>query len=187
RYLAYAQSLVFDDTTCQDPISGTALPSGMAINVSSDGGVTWTNALIVEADAGGGLNDKNWVVSDNQPANFDCPTVAPCHHPGRTYIVWDRVASIEVAYCDPDHTAGAGAGCDKLANWSTVSGNIFQPLFGLQGIGAFPVVLNNGSAGMIFNSLTAPPCSAEEVPSTCSVGGGSNEWELLPGAGATPF
>jgi hypothetical protein len=177
-YFAYAQSLVFDDATCN------ALPSGMAINVSSDGGLTWSS-LIVEADGVAGLNDKNWVVSDNQPANFDCPSPAPCHHPGRTYIVWDRVASVEIAYCDPDHGATPAAqGCDKIGNWSTVGGKIFQPIAGIQGIGAFPVVLNNGSAGLTFGSETAPPCSPEEAPN-CSIT--STNWELLPGAGSTPF
>jgi hypothetical protein len=161
----------------------------MAINVSSDGGVTWTNALILEADPGGGLNDKNWIVSDNQPANFDCPTAAPCHHPGRTYIVWDRVATVEIAYCDPDSPLSGtfGTGCDKIQNWSTVSGKTFQPIFGLQGIGSFPVVLNNGSVGVLFKSLTAPPCSVPDECGQGTVGPGSNQWALIAGAGATPF
>ncbi len=175
-YFAYAQSLVFDDTTC------SALPSGMAINVSSDGGVTWTNALMLEGDAGGGLNDKNWIVSDNG--------TGVGHHPGRTYIVWDRVATIEIAYCDPDSAAslvpGNFPGCDKIYNWSTVSGKLFQPIFGLQGIGSFPVVLNNGSLGVLFNSLTAPGCSPAECGQG-TVGVGSNQWALIAGAGAVVF
>jgi hypothetical protein len=175
-YFAYAQSLVFDDASC----SGN--PSGMAINVSSDGGLTWTNATILEADPGGGLNDKNWVVSDNG--------TGATHHPGRTYVVWDRVASVEIAYCDPDSPnsllPGNGPGCDKLYNWANFPAQLFQPINGGQGIGSFPVVLNNGSVGVLFNSLTAPPCSPNEcLQGTLAVG--SNEWTLIPGAGATVF
>jgi hypothetical protein len=173
-YFAYAQSLVFDDSTC------SALPSGMAINVSSDGGLTWSNALMLEGDAGGGLNDKNWVVSDNGTGLG--------HHPGRTYIVWDRVATVEIAYCDPDSPLSGtfGVGCDKIQNWSTVSGKIFQPIGAVQGIGSFPVVLNNGSLGVLYKSLTAAPCSPNECEQG-TIGIGSNQWTLIAGAGATPF
>jgi len=168
-YFAYAQSLVFDDTSCQ------GAPSGMAINVSSDGGLTW-KALIVEADSGAGLNDKNWVVTDNQSGTG--------HHRGRTYIVWDRVASIEVAYCDPDSPVSgvSGTGCDKITNWSSVSGKAFFPLFPGQGIGVFPVVLNNGSLGVIYDSLTST-CAPDEQPN-CPIGGSNINWGLIPGAGA---
>ena len=175
-YYAYAQSLVFDDSTC------SGLPSGMALNVSSDGGVTWSPAVQLEGDAGAGLNDKNWIVSDN--------ATGVGHHPGRTYIVWDRVATVEIAYCDPDSplslAPGNGPGCDKLYNWATFSGKLFQPISAVQGIGSFPVVLNNGSLGILYNTLAAS-CG---VPNECNqnnAGVGGNVWTLIPGAGATPF
>ena len=181
-YFAYAQSLVFDDTTCQ------GLPSGMAINVSSDGGMTWTNALMVEADAGAGLNDKNWIVSDNAASpTAGCPSSTPCHHPGRTYIVWDRVATIDVAYCDPDSSVSGtfGTGCDKITNWSSVSGKAFFPLFPGQGIGTFPIVLNNGSLAIIYDSLTST-CNPHEQPN-CAVGGSNINWGEIPGMGVAVF
>jgi hypothetical protein len=177
-YFAYAQSLVFDDATCN------GLPSGMAINVSSDGGLTWTNALMVEADAGAGLNDKNWIVTDNAAsATAGCPTVTPCHHPGRTYIVWDRVASIVFAYCDPDSPVSGtmGTGCDKITNWSSVTGKAFFPLFPLQAIGTFPIVLNNGSLAIIYDSRTST-CNPNEQPN-CTVGGSNINWGVIPGMG----
>ena len=175
-YFAYAQSLVFDSgNTC------SALPSGMAINVSSDGGVTWGPALIVEHDAGGGLNDKNWIVTDNQTGIG--------HHPGRTYIVWDRVASVEVAYCDPDSPASIanGTGCDKITNWSSVGGNAFFPLFPGQAIGTIPIVLNNGSLGVIYNSLTSACTPSEGTGCVNTVGGSNINWGVIPGMGAAVF
>ena len=100
------------------------------------------------------------------------------------------VASIEIAYCDPDSplslVPGNGPGCDKIYNWATFTGKLFQPINGGQGIGSFPVVLNNGSVGVLFNSLTAPPCSPNECLQG-TVGVGTNEWTLIPGAGATAF
>jgi hypothetical protein len=186
-YFAYVNSLVFDDT------SFMGIPSGMAVNVSSDGGVTWSNAVILEQDNGGipctpqttqvicgGLNDKNWIVTDNGTGMG--------HHPGRTYVVWDRVASIEYAYCDPDSTASGvvGTGCDKLGNWSNAMGNGFYTLFPGQGIGTMPVVLNDGSLGVMFTSLTANPCPPPPNPTdqpSCSPAGNQIEFADIPGAG----
>jgi hypothetical protein len=82
----YFSSLVFDDT------SGNALRSGMAINVSKDGGLTWSQPVFFADDMLAGLNDKNWVTVDTSDA--------PGHHKGRVYVVWDRVAAVYYDYCD---------------------------------------------------------------------------------------
>ncbi|MBV9100540.1 MAG: exo-alpha-sialidase [Candidatus Dormibacteraeota bacterium] len=178
-YFVYVNSLVFDDT------SQNALPSGMALNVSSDGGLTWTDATVIEQDNLAGLNDKNWIVADNGTGTG--------HHPGRLYMVWDRVVPVVYAYCDPDSTASVtvGTGCDKLGNWSTANGNGFYVLFPGQGIGTMPVVLNNGDLGLIFNSETSNPCTAPQPPTdqpTCTTTVGVTqriEWAAIPGAGST--
>src|SRR3954451_7042968 len=93
--LVYANSLVFDFTT------GGGLRSGIAVNVSKDGGRTWGAPVLLQDDVIGGLNDKNWIVVDNSDA--------PGHHKGRVYVVWDRVAPVVYQYCDHD--------CDQRANW----------------------------------------------------------------------
>lgn len=177
-YFVYASSLVFDDT------SQNGLPSGMAVNVSSDGGRTWSDAVILEQDSIGGLNDKNWILTDNG--------TGAGHHPGRVYVVWDRVDPVVYAYCDPDGAATAvnGTGCDKLGNWSNVQGNGFYTLFPGQGIGTMPVVLDDGSLGVMFNSLTSNPCPPPPAPTDqpqCNVnnvGGYNIEFGVIPGAGS---
>jgi len=192
-YDVYANSLVFDDQ------SQNGLPSGMAVNVSYDGGLTWSNAVILEQDSGGGLNDKNWMVADNAPSpNFDCPTTVACHHPGRVYVVWDRVASIEYTYCDPDNAlVGAGTnpfGCENLGNWSNIQGNGFYTLFPGQGIGTQPIILNDGNVGVMFESLTANPCPPPTNPleqpsclNPSSAGSSNIEFGILGGAGGTTW
>ena len=138
----YANSLVFDDS------SSNGLPSGMAVNVSKDGGRTWSDAVILESDSIGGLNDKNWIVVDQSSA--------PGHHQGRVYVVWDRIASVEYSYCD--------SSCDQPGNWSsdvtaasTGQTNGWYTLYPGQGIGAIPLVLNDGSLMVVLQSLNGNP------------------------------
>ena len=189
-YIAYAQSLVFDDFACNPGVNAGnqsvntgSLPSGMGINLSYDGGLTWTPATILQSDDVGGLNDKNWVLADNG--------TGPGHHPGRVYVVWDRVDPIVYSYCDPDVTSpGASqAGCDQLANWSSVNNNSWYVLFPGQGIGTQPVVMNSGDLGVMFTSLTSNPCAVDastDQPS-CNPAGNNIEFGIIPGAGSVPW
>jgi hypothetical protein len=171
------QSLVFDDNTCN------GLPSGIAINVSSDGGLTWTRAAILESDAIGGLNDKNWILADNG--------AGPGHHPGRVYAVWDREDPVVYSYCDPNVQSPTAprAGCYVAANWSSVHNNSWYTLFPGQGIGTMPVVMNSGDLGVMFTSLTANPCSVSSSsdPPSCSPAGNQIEFGVIPGAGSMPW
>jgi hypothetical protein len=147
--IVYANSLVFDFTKNQ------GLRSGIAVNVSKDGGRTWGPPVLLQDDLLGGLNDKNWIVVDMGKGAG--------HHFGRVYVVWDRVAPVLYDYCDHN--------CDQLANWlpdfQTIPGLIFPG----QGIGAYPVVTKSGGLDVVLDtSLTGVP-----VPS------GSDELELSPG------
>jgi hypothetical protein len=164
--IVYANSLVFDFTKDQ------ALRSGIAVNVSKDGGRTWGPPVLLQDDLLGGLNDKNWIAVDMGKG--------PGHHFGRVYVVWDRVAPVLYDYCDHN--------CDQLANWlpdfQTIPGLIFPG----QGIGAYPVITKGGGLDLVLDTtLTGVP-----VPS------GSDELELTPGndelvsllapeAGSTPY
>src|SRR4051794_857078 len=142
----YINSLVFD----QDTSNG--LRSGMAVNVSKDGGRTWSDPVIFQDDQLGGTNDKNWIVVDQSDA--------PGHHKGRVYVVWDRVAPVVYQYCD--------ANCDKRENWlptfDTLSGLVFPG----QGIGAYPMVMDNGGAGDLTGfpspGVTLPPLYTKVHP-----------------------
>jgi hypothetical protein len=164
--VVYANSLVFDFT-----VNG-GLRSGIAINVSKDGGLHWSSPVIIQDDILGGLNDKNWIVVDMSSARG--------HHRGRVYVVWDRVVPVVYDYCDHD--------CDKLSNWlpnlQTIPGLVFPG----QGLGAYPVITKGGGLGIVMNALTGG------VPLTF----GPNEPDVVPGtaelvfaaaplAGSTPF
>jgi len=165
--VVYANSLVFDMNT------GNGLRSGIAINVSKDGGVHWGRPVIFQDDQLGGLNDKNWIVVDMSRA--------PGHHYGRVYAVWDRVAPVVYDYCDHD--------CDRLSNWLPNLQTIPRLVFPGQGIGAYPVITKNGGLGIVMNALTGgvpvPRGSSDEL----DVKPGTDELVSIaaPAAGSTPF
>ena len=162
----YASSLVFDDTSDQ------GLRSGMAVNVSRDGGRTWSAPVVFQDEDLGGTNDKNWVVVDRSNA--------PGHHQGRVYVVWDRVAPVVYDYCDHD--------CDQLGNWLPNLQTVPMPIYAGQGIGAFPVVLADGSLGVIFSSQTGgvPAGLADGEPDVAPASG-SIDFVEAPSAGSVPW
>jgi hypothetical protein len=187
-YAAYINNLVFNDSTN---------PSGMSINVSLDGGLTWKPAAFPEADNIQGLNDKNWIVADNGTGTG--------HHPGRVYNFWDKeLAALVYSYCDADvanpSVMGSVAGCEQTYNWSafapvdtcsvlpfggsncTTLGGVLTPI---TAIGAFPVVLNDGSVGVAYANETAGVCS-NPTDQSCgtATSGLSIAFTLIPGAGA---
>ena len=170
----YYSSLVFDDT------SANGLRSGMAVNVSKNGGVTWSQPVFFADDmigvpTIGGLNDKNWVVVDNSDA--------PGHHKGRVYIVWDRIVSMYYDYCD--------ANCDQLSGWA-IGGTFFQlavlPGYTGQVLGAFPVVLPSGSLAVIFNAAAGglPTGVATDQSVITSAGGSIVTCVVAQSAGSIP-
>src|SRR3954447_23292145 len=158
----YINSLVFD----QDTSNG--LRSGMAVNVSKDGGKTWSDPVVFQDDQLGGTNDKNWIVVDNSDA--------PGHHKGRVYVVWDRVAPVVYQYCDHD--------CDQRANWlptfDTLSGLVFPG----QGIGAYPMIMDNGGLGIVISTLSA---GVETSPDEPDAGADNQVFISAPTAGRTPY
>src|SRR4051795_7016507 len=159
----YANSLVFDFNV------GNGLRSGMAVNVSKDGGRTWSKPVIFQDDQVGGTNDKNWIVVDNSDA--------PGHHKGRVYVVWDRIAPVVYDYCDHD--------CDQLSNWLPTLQKLDPIVFPGQGIGSYPVVLNSGGLGIVLDTTTAgiPTGGDEPEPN-----GSENAVMIIaPGAGSTPY
>src|SRR3954466_14505526 len=161
--VVYANSLVFDFTT------GQGLRSGMAVNVSKDGGRTWSKPVIFQDDQLGGFNDKNWIVVDNSDA--------PGHHKGRVYVVWDRVAPVVYDYCDHD--------CDQLSNWLPDLQTIDPVAFPAQGIGAYPFILKGGGLGMVIETTTPGVPTGADEPEP----GSSDDHVFLeaPAAGQEPY
>jgi hypothetical protein len=174
HYLVYANSLVFNDGSGP---SGDANQSGMAVNVSKDGGRTWSKAVILEQDGLGGLNDKNWIVADNG--------TGPGHTTGRVYLVWDRITPMVYTYCD--------AGCDQLSNWAnaTTGNNSFYVYNPEPGIGSIPLVLPNGDLGVVFQGdfggLPALKNPVTDQPDLANPGASQLQYAVAKGAGSTPF
>jgi hypothetical protein len=160
--VVYANSLVFD----QDTSNG--LRSGMAVNVSKDGGRTWSDPVVFQDDQLGGTNDKNWIVVDQSDA--------PGHHKGRVYVVWDRVAPVVYQYCD--------ANCDKRENWLPTFDVLSGLVFPGQGIGAYPVIMDNGGLGIAISTLSA---GVETDPDEPDEGADNHVFIAAPTAGRTPF
>ena len=162
--VVYANSLVFDFN------KDLGLRSGIAVNVSKDGGVHWSPPVILQDDQLGGLNDKNWIVVDTSDA--------PGHHKGRVYVVWDRVAPVVYDYCDHD--------CDHLSNWlpnlQTIPGLVFPG----QGIGAYPVVMRSGGLGIVMETIT-PGVPLPPGPDELDVQAGEQVFIAAPAAGSTPW
>ena len=159
--LVYANSLVIDFN------ADNGQRSGLAVNTSKDGGKHWSAPVFIQDDMLGGMNDKNWIVVDNSSA--------PGHHLGRVYVVWDRVAPVVYDYCDHD--------CDKLSNWlpnlQTIPGLVFPG----QGIGAYPLVLKDGSLGIVINTITG---GIPNEDADIQIGGELN-MIIAPKAGSIPY
>src|SRR4051794_14885941 len=160
--VVYANSLIFD----QDTSAG--LRSGMAVNVSKDGGKTWSDPIVFQDDRLGGTNDKNWIVVDNSDA--------PGHHKGRVYVIWDRVAPVVYQYCDHD--------CDQRANWLPTFDTLSGVVFPGQGIGAYPVIMDNGGLGIVLSTLSA---GVETSPDEPDEGADNQVFISAPTAGRTPY
>jgi hypothetical protein len=160
----YANSLVFDNSPAH---------SGISVNVSKDGGATWSKPVFLQDDSIPVItNDKNWIVVDNG--------TGVGHHTGRVYVVWDRVAPVIYSYCD--------ANCDQASNWTG-----FQQLpyiaWPAQGLGAYPVVAPDGSLEMEMTSITAgiPLLNTQLEQPEFDAAGANIVFLKAPAAGAVPW
>jgi len=161
--VVYANSLVFDSSV------GGGLRSAMAVNVSKDGGRTWSPPVFFQDDQLGGTNDKNWIVVDNSDA--------PGHTKGRVYVVWDRVAPVVYQYCDHD--------CDQLANWLPTFQTVDPVVFPGQGIGAYPMILKSGGLGIVIDTATIGAPTGQDEPEP--TGDVNHVFISAPAAGQTPY
>lgn len=161
KNVVYANSLLINFNANQR--------TALVVNVSKDGGRRWSPPVYFQDDSlsAVGSDDKNWIVVDTSSA--------PGHHPGRVYVVWDRVpAPVVYNYCDAD--------CDRQENWLPNLQTIPGVAFGGQGVGAYPVVQRDGGLGIVI--LTASggiPTSNDIMP------GNELVYILAPAAGSTPF
>ena len=75
--------------------TGETCRGDVTVSVSSDGGITWLPAKVVDSGLGCDLsntqlfNDKEWIVTDNNPAS-------PYY--GRTYLTWSKFIAANGVY-----------------------------------------------------------------------------------------
>ena len=138
----YAQALVLDVSDCR---------TGVAVQRSDDGGLTFGAPVLVQDDSCTASNDKNWIAIDGFSAS---------PHYGRLYSAWDR-------------TTGAAP---IVLRWSDDRGATWSPLVVVSdgvsvrsGIGALPLVQPNGDVTVVYEAYNPGP--AREVAQTSHDGG----------------
>jgi hypothetical protein len=93
---AYFMSLVTDVTNPPNRPGGLGRKSGMVVNVSEDGGQTWSDPIIlVREDNPRVLHDKNTITADPNDPNY-------------VYAVWDRLQVPTGAIINPENVVGLG-------------------------------------------------------------------------------
>jgi hypothetical protein len=110
-------------------------PSAVGVNVSTDGGLTWTDGVFPENDADCDVfNDKNWLVVDTNPAS-------PFFN--RVYLVWTLFTP----------TAGTGVlrySDDDGQTWSSLI-QVTSPPDEVEGL--LPVVQSNGDLTVVYDDV----------------------------------
>ena len=136
----HQMSLVFDIDPPATAPAGFG-PNGMTTSRSTDGGITWTDPILIISDTDPRfLNDKNSMTADPTDSNF-------------VYAVWDRLD------VDPVNIFGPFSGPAYFAR--TVNGGvtwepaveIFNPGVNNQVIGSQIVVLPDGTLLNFFNKI----------------------------------
>ena len=103
------------------PISTTVHTPAVTVNRSTDGGMTWSNAISVDASAP--ASDKNWIVCDSWPSS-------PYY--GNCYVEWDNYLDIDRIYMNTSTDGGL--------TWSAAT----QPSDFAGGLGGQPLVQPSG-------------------------------------------
>jgi hypothetical protein len=137
-------SLLFD----ADPALANFGPNGLAVSKSTDGGLTWTDPiLIIEDDQPNILNDKQSLTADPTAADF-------------VYAVWDRLRVPPGAVINPENVIGLGFKSPFFFARSTDGGDTWEPARRIydpggnnQTIGHQLVVLPDGTLVDFFDEI----------------------------------
>lgn len=137
-------SLVFD----ADPAAGSFGANGLAVSKSEDGGVTWSDPiLIIEDDQPNVLNDKQSLTADPTDANL-------------VYAAWDRLVVPPGSVINPENVIGLGFKSPFYFARSTDGGETWEPARKIydpggnnQTIGNQIVVLPDGTLVNFFDEI----------------------------------
>ena len=137
-------SLLFD----ADPALANFGPNGLAVSKSTDGGLTWTDPiLIIEDDQPNILNDKQSLTADPTDADL-------------VYAVWDRLRVPPGSVINPENVIGLGFKSPFFFARSTDGGDTWEPARRIydpgannQTIGHQLVVLPDGTLVDFFDEI----------------------------------
>jgi len=140
-------SLVFDINPPPGQEGGFG-PNGLAVSKSTDGGLTWSDPiLIIRDDNPRFLNDKESLTADPTDSNF-------------VYAVWDRLDLPPGTVINPERVIGLGFKGPFYFARSTDGGNTWEPARNIydpggnnQTIGHQVLVLPNGTLVDLFNEI----------------------------------
>ena len=121
------------------PLNSTPTGAGVIVNRSTDGGLTWSNPVVVNSDTG---TDKNWTVCDNTPTS---PFFGNC------YTEWDLNSAGNLIQMSTSTDGGLTWG-PKKATASGQAGLGGQPLVQPNGMVIVPIDNANETAVGAFRS-----------------------------------
>jgi hypothetical protein len=131
--MVYAATIPFDETTA---------PSAVAINISTDGGLTWSKPSFVQRDDNMTVfNDKEWIAADASPTS---------PYEGNVYVAWDRSGMYNGRPAEPILLRRSTDGGKTWGPLVLVS----KPLALSNASSAFPLVEPNGDVVVIWQEFT---------------------------------
>lgn len=126
--IAYVISISFTGNTLQPGSTSSVL-----VSRSTDGGVTWSNAIPLIVDGASAFNDKESITAD--------PNL-----PGNVYAVWDRLTDTNTG------AAMFSSSADGGMTWSTATA-IYDPGVGNQTLGNEIVGMPDGTILDLFEEI----------------------------------
>lgn len=135
-------------------IAAGNLGAAISANRSTDGGLTWSNPVLVATASGSQNFDKDWIVCDNS-------TTSPFF--GNCYVEWDDDGNGEVILMSTSGDGGLTWGPPRAT------------ADGAAGVGGQPIVLPNGTVVVTIPAITTFETDSGPLLAFRSTDGG-NSW-----------
>jgi hypothetical protein len=150
--------------------------SAIEVNISNNGGKTFSNPVIIEEDVSNPnsgpqfFNDKNWITVDNNPAS---------RHFGRTYSVWDQIFCSDPSCVNETQDVVLRHSDDGGKTWSariTAEAEAPNNANVHAAIGVQPMVLSNGDVVVVYDDVQAGLFSFAGTMKAITSTDGGNTW-----------